>query len=62
MNSTPMKRIKNLLCEPLVHFLLIGAGLFLLYSFTNGPAGDKGNQIVVTPGQVAQMEARFTRT
>ncbi len=48
--------------EPLVHFLLIGAGLFLLYGFSNGSAGDKINRIVVTPGQVEQMEDRFSRT
>jgi hypothetical protein len=57
-----MKRINSLLREPLVHFLMIGAGLFLLFHFTNGPAGDKANRIVVTPGQVEQMEARFSRT
>jgi hypothetical protein len=51
-----------LIKEPLLHFVLIGAGLFLLFSFTNGPAGDQPNRIVVTPGQVEQMEARFTRT
>jgi hypothetical protein len=57
-----MKRINSLLREPLVHFLLIGAGLFLLFNFTNGPAGDKPNRIVVTPGQVERMTAKFTRT
>jgi len=57
-----MNTIKKTMLEPLVHFLLIGAGLFLLFSFTNGPAGDYANRIVVTPGQVEQMEARFTRT
>ncbi len=62
MDSTLMKKINSLLREPLVHFLLIGAGLFLLYDLTNGPAGGKANQIVVTPGQVEQMEARFSRT
>jgi hypothetical protein len=48
--------------EPLLHFVLIGAGLFLLFRFTNGPAGDQPDRIVVTPAQVEQMEARFTRT
>jgi len=48
--------------EPLVHFLLIGAGLFLLFHFTSGPAGDQTDKIVVTAGQVEQMEAKFTRT
>jgi hypothetical protein len=57
-----MEKIKSLLREPLVHFLMIGAGLFLLFNLTNGPAGDQPNRIVVTPGQVEQMEAKFTRT
>ena len=52
----------RLLREPLVHFILIGAVLFLLFNFTNGPAGDKPNRIVVMPSQVEQMEARFSRT
>ena len=58
MHNTIVRLIK----EPLVHFLLIGAGLFLLFHFTNGPAGDQPDRIVVTPGQVEQMEARFSRT
>ena len=57
-----MNRIKKTMREPLVHFLLIGAGLFLLFNFTNGPAGDKPNRIVVTPGRVEQMTANFTRS
>lgn len=48
--------------EPLVHFLLIGAGLFLLFGFMNGPAGEKPNRIVVSPGQVEQLAANFSRT
>ena len=54
--------MKKWLKEPLVHFILIGAGLFLLFNFTNGPAGDKPNRIVITPGQVEQMTAMFTRS
>lgn len=57
-----MGRINKIMREPLVHFLLIGAGLFLLFHFTKGPAIDGANRIVVTPSQVEQMEARFTRT
>ena len=57
-----MNIIKKTVREPLVHFLLIGAGLFLLFSYTTGPASDKANRIVVTPGQVEQMTARFTRS
>jgi hypothetical protein len=54
-----VNRLKKIMREPLVHFLLIGAGLFLLFNFTNGPADDQPNQIVVTSGQVKQMTARF---
>ena len=57
-----MKRIKNIWREPLVHFLLIGAALFLLFSFTNDPAGDNPNRIVVSPGQVEQLSSNFSRT
>jgi hypothetical protein len=48
--------------EPLVHFLLIGAGLFLMFSFMNGSAGEKPNRIGVSPGQVEQLEANFSCT
>ena len=57
-----MSGIKISLREPLVHFLLIGAGIFLLYYVTNGPADIQPNRIVVTADQVAQMESRFSRT
>jgi hypothetical protein len=57
-----MSRIKQTLQEPLVHFLLIGAALFLMFRFTTGPAGDGPDRIVVTPVQVEQLEARFSRT
>lgn len=54
--------VTRLMREPLVHFLLIGAALFLLFSFMSSPAGDKANRIVVTPGQVEQLAARFKGT
>jgi len=57
-----MNRLTKTLREPLVHFLMIGAGLFLLFHFSNGPAGDQPDRIVVTPAQVEQLESRFSRT
>jgi hypothetical protein len=55
--------------EPLVHFLLIGAGLFLLFGWRGGPAslpagqsGPQSAKIVVNPGDIDQMVATFTRT
>ena len=57
-----MHIIKKAMREPLVHFLLIGAGLFLLFNFTNGPARDQPDRIVITQLQVEQLKARFSRT
>jgi hypothetical protein len=47
--------------EPLVHFLALGAALFLWYGVSGGgPAA--GNRIVVTPGQIDQMIEIFGKT
>lgn len=54
--------IKKLLREPLSHFLIIGAALFLLFHSTNDPASDQSNRIVVSPGQVEQLASVFSRT
>ena len=64
-----MNRIRGLAREPLLHFLLIGVTLFLLHLWRGGsstsPAGDPkspANQIVVTQGDIAQMERQFAAT
>jgi hypothetical protein len=48
--------------EPLVHFLLLGAGLFLLW----GAVGDKlatgPNRIVISPGQLERAVDLWTKT
>jgi len=61
--------LKKLLHEPLIHFLLIGAGLFLVFGWKGGPSSQPGGQsgsqsmkIVVTQGQIEHMEAQFKRT
>ena len=54
--------IKNLWREPLVHFLLIGAALFLVYDLTREVASEAPNRIVVNSGQVEQLVANFKRT
>lgn len=54
-------RIKTWLREPLLHFLVIGALLFLVFHF-RGDAGSGGNRIVITPGQVESMTSRFLKT
>lgn len=57
-----VNKLKNFWREPLVHFILIGFALFLLFNFNNKQDDDAPNQIVVTAGQVAQLTAQFTRT
>ncbi len=54
--------MKKILREPLVHFLLLGAVLFLLYGLVSDRAGGDSNEIVITPGHVEHLVAGFTRT
>ncbi len=48
--------------EPLLHFLVVGAALFLLYHFISDsePAGDE--QIVVTAGHIEHLTTLFLKT
>jgi PPIC-type PPIASE domain len=46
--------------EPLLHFLVLGALLFLLFDWRGGGAGS--DRIVITPGQVDSLVAGFLRT
>ena len=54
--------IKNLGREPLVHFLLIGAALFLFYGLVDERGYEAQNRIVVNDVQVEQLTANFKRT
>ena len=55
--------MKRILREPLLHFLLLGAGLFIAYGVMQKPGarGDSG-EIIVTMGQVEHLAAGFTKT
>lgn len=62
-------RLRRMLREPLLHFLLIGAALFALFGWKGGspsaPAGPGGmpsTQVVVTRADLAQMDEQFTKT
>lgn len=48
--------------EPLLHFLVAGAGLFLLYSFAEVPDAVGDNEIIVSSGQVEHLTALFVKT
>jgi hypothetical protein len=51
---------KRIAREPLVHFLAIGAALFLFFAWRGGGAAP--GRIVVTPGRIDHLIAGFTRT
>ena len=57
-------RVKKLLSEPLLHFLLLGSALFLVFGLTSGDGGEKGvqEQIVVSTGQIEHLATTFTKT
>jgi hypothetical protein len=55
------KKMKKILREPMVHFLVVGSVLFLLFGVTRGPTPEGSQRIVVDAGQVAQLTAHFKR-
>jgi PPIC-type PPIASE domain len=52
----------RILKEPLLHFTLLGAAIFLAYGLVSRRSGDEPGRIVITQGQVASMAESFTRT
>jgi len=57
-----MTRWKTFLREPLVHFLLLGALLFLWYDWSGGGSGPGSNRIVITSGLIDHLASGFQRT
>jgi len=57
-NSAGLAR--SWLREPLLHFLVLGVGLFVLYRFATGPAGPGDDEIVVTAGQIDHLVEIFS--
>ncbi len=56
------ERLKTLWREPLLHFLLIGAALFLYYDLAGENAEAPPKRIHVDRGQVQQLASNFERT
>ena len=54
--------LKSFLREPLIHFLLIGAALFLIFAVFDDPAGPQSSRIVISYGQIEYLKASFART
>ncbi len=57
-----MASAKKSLREPLVHFLILGTLLFLVYRWTGGSVSAGSNQIVVTRGQIEDLAVGFARS
>lgn len=52
----------RILKEPLLHFVLIGLLLFLVFRIMNPPATDQRDQIVVSNGLIEHLGTNFART
>ena len=53
--------MKRILHEPLVHFLLLGSGLFALYIVLNPAPGSRPGEVVVTEGKINHLASTFAR-
>jgi len=56
-----MPRLHRLLREPMLHFLVLGLGLFLLYGWLGGESAGQGERIEITRGRVEQIVAAYER-
>jgi hypothetical protein len=54
--------MKRLLKEPLFHFLLLGAVIFVAYSFVSKGGSDEPGKIVITQGQIEHLATGFVKT
>lgn len=54
--------MKRLLREPLVHFLVLGAALFVVFGLTGKSTSGAPGKIVVTKTQIESLTAGFART
>jgi len=54
--------IRTVMREPLLHFLLAGAGLFLLFNVVSEPEMTGDDQIIVTSGQIEHLVTLFVKT
>jgi len=55
-------RLKSVLEEPLLHFLALGAALFVYFHWSGGGSGPTSRRIVVTAGQINHLGVGFLKT
>jgi hypothetical protein len=58
----PGNFLQKILHEPLLHFLFLGAVLFLFFYWRGGGSGVTSNHIVVSRAQIEQLAVGFART
>jgi hypothetical protein len=58
----PSSFLSRLIREPLVHFLVLGASLFLLYASVGDSSPDTAGRIVVDEAEVRRLAEQFRRT
>jgi PPIC-type PPIASE domain len=54
--------MKKLVREPFIHFLLLGAAIFVAHRFVSGRGDNQPGKIVITQGQITSMVIGFSRT
>jgi hypothetical protein len=54
--------LRAVMREPLLHFLLAGAGLFLLFNIVSEPEATGDEQIIVTSGHIEHLASLFVKT
>ena len=54
--------MKKLLREPFIHFLLLGAAIFVAHRLVSGRTDNQPGKILITQGQITSMVIGFSRT
>ena len=54
--------MKKLIREPFIHFLLLGAAIFIANRLVSGRADNQPGKIVITQGQITSLVIGFSRT
>jgi hypothetical protein len=57
-----MTSMRKVLREPLLHFLVLGAGLFVLFGAVGGPTEERPDRIVVSAAKIENLAELFRRT
>ena len=54
--------MKKLIREPFIHFIFLGAAIFLAYHFLSARADNQPGKIVITQGNITSIMIGFSRT